>query len=72
MPLNNRYQYPSIETGYVSAASGELTVNGQVYSGSPQVTQYRAAGGGPVVSVKVGRKQAILGSGGFYVPKTTH
>jgi hypothetical protein len=72
MPLNNRYQYPSIETGYVSAADGEMKVNGQTYSGSPQVGQYRAPSGGSVVSVRVGRKQAILGVGGFYTPKTTH
>lgn len=67
-PINS---YPAIESGYISGENGEYTTAGKVYASSPQVAQFRAAGNAPAVSVRVGRKQAVIGVGGFYAPKTT-
>ncbi len=62
--------YPTAEAGTVNAA-GTFSVNGQEYSQTAQV-QGRSSSAGNVVAVRVGRRRAVIGTGGFFAARTTH
>lgn len=61
----------AINVGASSGNLGGVKINGQVWEGTPQVNGYpQAAGFGAVITAQVGRKQVILGVGGFYPNQT--
>jgi hypothetical protein len=63
--------YPTAEPGTVNAA-GTFSVNGQEFSQTAQVQVGRASAAGNVVAVRVGRRRAVIGTGGFFAARTTH
>ena len=57
---------PAIEVG-LAIADG-MSLLGEKYSGSPNISGRNIAHGSDVVSVNVGGVQVILGSGAFHTP----
>lgn len=70
MGLFDQAGYPAINVGVASGTQGEVKINGEVWAGTPQVNGYPQAAGGAVVTAQVGRKQVVLGVGGFYPNQT--
>jgi len=62
--------YPTVNVGSANGSAGGININGQEWASSPQVNGYPQAAGGAVVTAQVGRKQVILGVGGFYPNQT--
>jgi len=61
----------SINVGASSGTQGGVKINGQLWEGTPQVNgNPQASGYGAVITAQVGRKQVILGVGGFYPNQT--
>jgi len=58
--------YPTVNVGSASGSSGGININGETWAGTPQVNGYPQAAGGSVITAQVGRKQVVLGVGGFY------
>lgn len=57
---------PPISTG--RATSNGVSVSGEGYADAPNIAPGSRASGQPVITLKVGRQQTIIGYGGFHTP----